>query len=145
MYNLNEVKLIGHLASEPELKHTPAGKAVTNFSLATNEEWTDRTGKKEKRTEFHRIECWGATAENVCKYQKKGSFVLITGKLRSRSWDDKRTGIKRYVTEIVADTVGYLSPKDNAENDSSRGSDEAPPPPPSDQVPPPRFDDEIPF
>lgn len=107
MASINKVILIGNLGQNPELKHTPNGQAVANFSIATNENWKDKSGQDQSRTEWHRIVVWGKTAENCAKYLAKGRPVYIEGKLQTRQWQDK-DGQTKYTTEIQAQTVQFL-------------------------------------
>ena len=104
---INRVMLIGRLGKDPEMRFTPAGKAVTNFTMATSETWKDSSGEKQERTEWHKVVTWGKLAEIVAKYLSKGKLAYIEGRLQTRSWDDK-DGNKRYVTEIVANVVTML-------------------------------------
>jgi len=107
MAGINKVILVGNLGRDPELRHTPQGQAVGNFTLATSESWQDRNGQKQERTEWHRIVVWGKLAELCSKYLSKGRKAYIEGKLQTRAWDDKE-GQKRYTTEIIANTVQFL-------------------------------------
>ncbi len=108
--NLNKVFLIGRLTKEPEVRSTPSGQVVCNFSLATNRVWTNKeTNQKEEKTEFHNIVLWGRLAEIASQYLNKGSLVLVEGRLQTRSWQDS-SGNKRYWTEIVAENI-QLGPK----------------------------------
>lgn len=107
MASVNKVILIGNLGSDPEVKYTPSGAAVANFNLATNESWTGKDGKKEERTEWHRIVAWSKLAELCGEYLSKGRPVYIEGRLQTRDWTDK-DGNKRYTTEIVAQTLQFL-------------------------------------
>lgn len=115
MSGVNRVILIGRLGRDPELKFTPAGKAVTNFTMATSETWKDDSGERQERTEWHKIQMWGKLAETAAKYLSKGSQVYIEGKLQTREWTDK-DGQKKYTTEIVASSLVMLGGKgDNSE------------------------------
>lgn len=107
--SINKVILIGRLGKDPEMRFTPSGKAVTNFTLATNEIWTDQGGERQERTEWHRVVTWGKLAENCAKLLSKGKQVYVEGRIQTRSWDD-RDGNKRYTTEIVANTMQMLGP-----------------------------------
>ncbi len=107
MAGVNKVILIGNLGKDPELKYLPSGQAVATFSLATTEKWTDKTGKRQERTEWHNIVVYGKPAENVNQYLKKGRSAYVEGRITTRSWDD-RDGNKKYKTEIVANTVQFL-------------------------------------
>ena len=110
MSGVNRVILIGRLGRDPELKFTPAGKAVTNFTMATSENWKDDSGERQERTEWHRIVIWGKLAEVAAKYLTKGKQVYIEGRLQTREWTDK-DGQKRYTTEIVANNMTLLDGK----------------------------------
>lgn len=119
--SVNKVFLVGNLGNDPELKYLPSGSAVANFSLATNENYTDKQGQKVQKAEWHRIVVFGKAAENCSQYLKKGSQALIEGKLQTRSWDDN-SGNKRYMTEVVAFNVQFLTRVAAAEK--SNGADE---------------------
>lgn len=105
--------LIGRLGQDPELKYTPGGAAVCNFSIATSESWTDKSGQKQEKTEWHRIVVWGKLAELCNQYLGKGRQAFVEGRLQTRSWDDKE-GQKRYTTEVMANTVQFLDSKQAA-------------------------------
>jgi single-strand DNA-binding protein len=111
--SLNKVMIIGRLGQDPELKYTPGGAAVCNFSVATSESWTDKAGQKQEKTEWHRIVVWGKLAELCNQYLAKGRQAFIEGKLQTRSWEDKE-GQKKYTTEIMANTVQFLDSKQTA-------------------------------
>lgn len=106
--SLNKVTLIGNLGKDPELSYTPSGVAVAKFSVATNERWKDQEGNLQEHTEWHNIVAWRKLAEICGQYLKKGSKVYLEGKLQTRSWDDKNTGVKRYSTEVIADDLIML-------------------------------------
>ena len=109
--NLNKVYLVGRLTQDPELRSTPSGQQVATVRLATSRVWNDQaTHAKREATEFHTIVCWGRLAEISNQYLKKGSLALFEGRLQTRSWDDKSTGAKRYMTEIVAESM-QLGPR----------------------------------
>ena len=101
MSSLNKAMLIGNLGRDPELKHAPSGDPVCNFSIATSESWTDKSGTRQERTEWHNIVVWRKLAEICQRYLTKGSKVYIEGRIQSREYDAK-DGSKRRVTEIVA-------------------------------------------
>jgi single-strand DNA-binding protein len=107
MASVNKVILVGHLGADPEVRYTPSGRAVANFSLATTERFTNKEGEKEERTEWHRIVAWARLGEICGEYLTKGSQVYIEGRLQTRSWED-RDGNKRYTTEIVAQVMQML-------------------------------------
>jgi len=106
--SVNKVILIGNLGKDPELKYTPNGTALAKFSLATNERYKDKEGNWQDRTEWHNIVAWQRTAEIAGEYLKKGRSVYIEGRIQTRSWDDKETGQKKYMTEIVAQDLVLL-------------------------------------
>lgn len=141
--SLNKVMLIGHLGKDPEMRFTPSGKAVTNFTMATNEVWLDQSGEKQERTEWHRVVTWGKLAENCAKLLSKGKQIYIEGRIQTRQWDDK-DGNKRYTTEIVANQMQLLSSMDS-QGPRTSGASEDPGYGASDNGPSsPEFDD-IPF
>jgi single-strand DNA-binding protein len=120
--SLNKVILIGNLGKDPELSYTASGVAVARFSIATGERWKDQEGNFQERTEWHNIVAWRKLAEICGQYLKKGSKVYLEGKLQTRSWDDKNTGVKRYTTEIIADDLIMLDSKGGG---SAPASDES--------------------
>ena len=124
--SVNKVIILGRLGQDPELKYTPGGMAVCNFTLATSESWADKAGQKQERTEWHRIVVWGKLAELCNQYLTKGRQAFIEVSLQTRSWYDKTSGQKRYTTEINAKTVQFIggqagvgAPK---ENNNSQGA-----------------------
>lgn len=106
---LNKAFVIGNLTRDPEMKALPSGQQVTSFSVATNRVWKDKNGAKQEAADYHNIVVFGRAAETAGQYLKKGSSVLIEGRMQTRSWDDKATGTKKYRTEIVADRVQFGS------------------------------------
>ncbi len=100
--------LIGHLGNDPEVRTTTSGQTVTNFTLATNENFKDSGGNLQERTEWHRIIAWGKLAEICGQYLKKGRQVYVEGRLQTRSWDDPKSGDKKYATEIVCSDMQML-------------------------------------
>lgn len=106
--SLNKVMLIGNLGKDPELRYTTSGVAVASFTLATNESWKDQDGNTQERTEWHNVVAWRKLAEICGEWLKKGNKVYIEGRIQTRSYDDKNTGQKRYITEIVADDMIML-------------------------------------
>ncbi|MBN1928223.1 MAG: single-stranded DNA-binding protein [Chlorobiaceae bacterium] len=105
---LNKVMLIGHLGNDPERRETASGQTVVNFNLATSEGFKDSGGNFQERTEWHRIVAWGKLADICSQYLKKGRQVYIEGRLQTRSWDDSKTGEKKYATEIVCSDMQML-------------------------------------
>jgi len=116
---LNKVMLIGNLTRDPELKSIPSGMKVTNFSIATNRVWRDKEGAKKESTEFHNVVVFGRQAETVAQYMKKGSNIMVEGRLQTRSWEAE--GKKNYRTEIIADNIQFGS-RGSGEGSSSYGS-----------------------
>ena len=110
--SVNKIILIGNVGKEPEVKYYDNGVAVANFSVATTERgYTAANGTQvPERTEWHNIVLWRGLAEVTEKYVRKGSLIYIEGRLRSRSYDDK-DGVKRYVTEILADAMNLVGPR----------------------------------
>ncbi len=104
---LNKAILIGNLTRDPELRSLPSGIKVCNFSLATNRVWKDKNGTKQEAADYHNIVAFGRQAETVAQYMKKGSSILVEGRIQTRSWDDKNSGEKKYRTEIVADRTQF--------------------------------------
>ena len=105
---LNKVMIIGRLGKDPELKTVAGGQSVARISVATTEHWKDREGKKQERTEWSTVVIWGKAAENAAKFLGKGSLAYFEGKNVTRSWDDN--GVKKYTTEVVANSFRNLSP-----------------------------------
>ncbi len=119
--SVNKVILIGNLGKDPELKYTPSGTPVAKFSLATNERFKDKDGQWQDRTEWHNITAWARTAEIAGEYLKKGGKVYIEGSLRTHSWDDKQSGQKKYMTEIVVNDMVLLGGRGEGMTDDSGG------------------------
>src|SRR4051812_37719656 len=107
MAGVNKVIIVGRLGTDPETKNVTSGQVVTRLSVATSENWTDREGKKQERTEWHRVVVWGKLAEVCGKHLRKGRQVYVEGRIQPRPWEDQQ-GQKRYTTEIVANTVQFL-------------------------------------
>ncbi len=104
---LNKAIVIGNLTRDPELKSLPSGIKVCSFSLATNRVWKDKNGAKQESADYHNIVVFGRQAETVAQYMKKGSSILVEGRMQTRSWDDKTSGEKKYRTEIIADRTQF--------------------------------------
>ncbi|MDX1535638.1 MAG: single-stranded DNA-binding protein [Candidatus Spechtbacterales bacterium] len=141
--NLNKAIIIGNLTADPEVRTTPSGDKVANFSVATNRIWTDRaSGEKRQKTEFHNVVAWRRLAEIAEQYLGKGSLLMVEGRIETRSWDDTNTGQKRYRTEIIAENMQMgprgssnssnsgggraSSPKNNSKNNSSDADEDLP-------------------
>ena len=106
--SVNKVTLLGNLGKDPEVKFTPQGTAVAELTLATNERYKDKEGQWQDRTEWHNVVLWQRLAEIAGEYLKKGSKVYIEGRLQTRSWEDKQTNQKKYMTEVVATDLVLL-------------------------------------
>lgn len=107
MAGINKVILVGHLGKDPEVRQIAPNQTVCQFRIATSENWVDKSGQKQERTEWHSIVVWGKIADICGKYLAKGRQVYVEGRLQTRSWEDQQ-GQKRYTTEIVASTVQFL-------------------------------------
>lgn len=106
--DLNKATIIGNVTRDPETRTTPTGHTVANFSIATNFTWTDQSGQRQQKAEFHNVVAWRKLAEICQQYLQKGSKVYIEGRLETRNWEDKETGKKQYRTEIIADNMIML-------------------------------------
>jgi single-strand DNA-binding protein len=118
---VNKAILIGRLGKDPEVRYTPDGAMVTNFNLATDEQWKDKNGEKVQKTEWHKIVTFGKLAEICGNYLVKGKLVFIEGRIQTRSWEDK-DGVKRFTTEIVAGNMQMLDSKGQTKVDKADGS-----------------------
>ena len=121
MSNLNKVILLGRLGQNPELKNLPNGTSVCNFSLATSENWKDKAGQKQEKTEWHKIVVFSKLAEICNQYLKTGSMVFVEGKIQTRQWDDKE-GNKRYSTEILASSVNFIGGNKDAQGENTQNA-----------------------
>lgn len=130
MPDLNEVRLIGRLTRDPELRATPAGASVCSFGLATNRKYKGNDGALRDETTFVEVSCWGKVAENVSKYMKKGRLIYAAGRLKFESWDDKQTGQKRNKTSVVAESVQFLDFGDKQQLDAQQAQPAAAAKPP---------------
>jgi single-strand DNA-binding protein len=108
MKSVNKVILVGHLGKDPEVKFTPQGTPVAKVTVATNSKFKGKDGNWQETTEWHNVVLWQRLAEIAGEYLKKGGQVYIEGRLQTRSWDDKQTGQKKYMTEIVANDLVLL-------------------------------------
>ncbi|MBF0238109.1 MAG: single-stranded DNA-binding protein [SAR324 cluster bacterium] len=117
MSSFNRVILLGYVGQDPDIRYTQNQQMVASFSMATNEVWNDKDGKKQEHTEWHSLVLWKQLAELTEKYVKKGSRLLVEGRLKTRSWDDPN-GQKHYKTEIIADKMKFLGDRkeDSASN-----------------------------
>ena len=108
---LNKAIIIGNLTRDPEIKALPSGVKVASFSVATNRVWKDKNGVKQENVDFHNVVVFGRQAEIVGQYMKKGSSILVEGRIQTRSWDDA-SGVKKYRTEIVVDRMQFGPKRD---------------------------------
>ncbi|MBD1602430.1 single-stranded DNA-binding protein [Pseudomonas typographi] len=156
---VNKAIIVGTCGEDPTVRYLPNGNAVTNLSLATSEQWTDKqSGQKVEKTEWHRVSLFGKVAEIAGEYVTKGSQIYIEGKLQTREWE--KDGIKRYTTEIIVDMQGRMQllggkPQDSQQRQAHPQASAARQPAPRPQqsrpqpnqqaAPPDSFDDDIPF
>ncbi len=134
---VNKAILIGRLGRDPEMRYTGGGTPVCNFSLATDESYTDKSGQRQKKTEWHNIVAWGKLAENCSNLLGKGKLAYVEGRLQSREWDD-RDGNKRRTTKIVISRMRVLTPRSDQ---TQQASGEVEPP----EEPVEITDDDVPF
>jgi len=121
--SVNKVILLGNVGKDPEIRSTPGGSIVANFTLATSDRFQDAQGNWQDRTEWHALVAFKRLAEIVRDYVKKGSKLYVEGKLQTRNWDDKESGQKRYKTEVVVFDLSLLSARDEGgAGGYSRGS-----------------------
>lgn len=118
---VNRVILVGNLGKDPEVSYTQSGTARCRFPLATGESYNSKSGERQERTEWHNIVVWGKQGENVGKYLSKGRQVYIEGGLRTRSWDDEKSGQKKYMTEVNAQRVVFLGGKGDGPSHGGSG------------------------
>src|SRR5271157_495770 len=117
--SVNKVILLGNVGKDPEIRSTPGGVIVANFTLATSNRQKDAQGNWQERTEWHNLVAFSRTAEIIRDYVKKGSKLYIEGKIQTRSWDDKQSGAKRYKTEIIVNDLSLLSGRDEGAGGSA--------------------------
>jgi single-strand DNA-binding protein len=122
MSGVNKVIIVGRLGADPEVKNVGQNQTVARLSIATSENWVDKEGQKQERTEWHRVVVWGRLAEICGRHLAKGRQVYVEGRLQTRSWEDQQ-GQKRYSTEVVANTVQFLGAPSERDNSQSRGGD----------------------
>ena len=143
MGSVNKVILVGNLGRDAELRYTPGGAAVAKFSLATTEVWTDKSGSRQERTEWHNIDLWGKQAESLAEYLVKGKQVYVEGRLQTDEYNDKE-GVKRKSTRVRCDRVVLLGGGGSARGasvDRGESMGHASPPEPTE----PLTEDDIPF
>jgi single-strand DNA-binding protein len=118
--SVNKVILVGNLGRDPEVRYMPSGDAMVNLSIATAENWKDKNGDRQEKTEWHRVVMFGRLAEIAGEYLKKGSQAYIEGRLQTRKWTDKE-GQEKYTTEIVADRMQMLGGRSGSSGGSGGG------------------------
>lgn len=123
MAGVNKVTILGRLGKDPEVKSTQQGTSVVNFTVATSENWKDKNGEKQEKTEWHRIVAFAKLADIIAKYAKKGGQVYIEGKIQTRSWKDK-DGQTKYTTEIIAQTFQFVGSKASGGGSQDSGGNE---------------------
>jgi single-strand DNA-binding protein len=107
--------IIGNLGRDPEMRYTPSGQAVTQFTVATNRRWRDQQGEWQEETEWFRVVVWREAAERAAETLRKGHKVYVEGRIQTRQWEDQ-SGNKRYTTELVADRVSSLERRERDED-----------------------------
>jgi len=137
--NLNKAMIIGNLTRDPEVRTTPQGTSVASFGVATNLVWTDASGQKQEKAEFHNVVAWRKLADIIGQYLKKGSKVYIEGRLQTRDWSGQ-DGVKRYRTEIIAENMIML----DRPGDYSGGGNKAPVAAPTNEPDLPTIEQEAP-
>ena len=150
MASFNKVILVGNLTRDPELRYTPKGTAIAKFGLAVNRVWTNEAGEKKEEVTFVDIDVFGRTAENVAQYMRKGSPLLVEGRLRLDQWDDKQTGQKRSKLGVVGEIVQFLGSPRATEGGAPAPSrapaaDAHPAAEPAEADAPPHAGDDVPF
>jgi single-strand DNA-binding protein len=154
--SVNKVILVGRLGKDPETRYMTNGEAVTNATLATSENWKDKAGEKQEKTEWHNLVFYRRLAEIAGEYLKKGAQIYVEGRIQTRKWQDKETGKDRYTTEIIVNEMKMLGSKTGSgsfevvENQSSAPARSAPAAKPAAAAPAGKgnfdnFDDDIPF
>lgn len=128
MAGINKAILVGNLGKDPEIRTIDSGRKVAQFPLATTETYKDKNGQRVDQTEWHNVVFWGAIADVIEKYLKKGSQIYVEGRIRTRSYEDKE-GVKKYITEIMGDKMTMLGsgPRNNDSTPSSNGNGKAEP------------------
>jgi single-strand DNA-binding protein len=149
MANFNKVILAGNLTRDPELRYTPKGTAIAKITLAINRTWKNEAGESQEEVTFVDVDAFGRTAENIGQYFKKGRPILVEGRLRYQTWDDKQTNQKRSKLGVVMENFQFMDSKSTGDGDSAPRSRPAPPtksaPPADGDAPPPPEDDDVPF
>ena len=159
MPSFNKVILAGNLTRDPELRYTPKGTAVARIGIAVNRQWRDESGQQKEEVTFIDVDAWGKQAETISQYLKKGRPILIEGRLKLDSWDDKQTNQKRYQLRVVLETFQFLDSGGTREGGfapsapdasrqqrpAARPAPGAAAPPPASEDMPPDAEDDVPF
>jgi len=119
----NKVILLGNLTRDPETRTTPSGQSVTNFSIAVNRNWLDKDGQKQEETSFIECDAWAGRGETIAKYFSKGRQILVCGRLRQDTWEDKETGKKRSAIRVVVEEFSFVN---DGKGGNAGGSTSAP-------------------
>lgn len=119
--NVNKAFVLGNLTRDPELRQTPSGQSVATFGVATNSFFTDRSGQRQQKAEFHNIVAWGKQADIASRFLKKGGLVFVEGRLQTRSWQDNQGQTKR-ITEIICERI-QLGPRGGSSGSDVRQED----------------------
>lgn len=145
--SVNKVILVGNVGKDPDVRHLEGGITVARFPLATNETYTDKSGQRVTQTEWHNIVVWRGQAEVAEKYIKSGKLLYVEGRLRTNTYDDKETGVKKYLTEVYCTTFRFLGPSPSDGAAKGERSDSAATPNPSkvDDSMMPQPEDDLPF
>ena len=149
MASFNKVILVGNLTRDPELRYTPKGMAIAKIGLAVNRNWRTEAGEQKEEVTFVDVDAFGKQAETLGQYMRKGSPILIEGRLRLDQWDDKQTGQKRSKLGVVVEGFQFLGGGQRTEGAPAPGSRpaRAATPPAADGEPdvPPQEGDDVPF
>jgi single-strand DNA-binding protein len=146
MASFNKVIIAGNLTRDPEIKYTPQGKAVARISLAVNRSWTTEGGEKKEEVTFVDVDAWGKQAEVISQYLKKGRPLLVEGRLKMDTWEDKNTGQKQSKLKVVLESFSFMDSK-GGEAGASSEQPPAKPTAPKTATPPAAAakDDDVPF
>ncbi len=148
MANFNKVILAGNLTRDPELRYTPKGTAIAKIGLAINRTWRNEAGETKEEVTFVDVDAFGRTAETIGQYLKKGRPILLEGRLRLDTWDDKQTNQKKSKLGVVLESFQFMDsqrPADGSQSPAPRPKAAAPPPESSADAEPPPVEDDVPF
>jgi single-strand DNA-binding protein len=148
MANFNKVILAGNLTRDPELRYTPKGTAIARIGLAINRNWTTETGEKKEEVTFVDVDAFGKTAEIIGQYFKKGRPILMEGRLRYETWEDKQTNQKRSKLGVVMESFQFMDSQRSGDAPSASARPARPAvaePPAANEAGPPPEEDEVPF